>query len=185
MVSKLMKTTVFCVVAPCSLVVVRRFRGACCHHHHRSNEEGSKHLWNVGKLLPDFTAQEPRRQPFSYSPPLEPGISQVMSGCYALFEKCAWNKRISGSSYLCLSAWYNPRTARRIWMKFGTDVMPLESNLKSNFSNFFFFFHWLPQSSFEHSPPLIFWFPNLLRHMIGLLRRVISSLQGLYLHRTT
>jgi hypothetical protein len=35
------------------------------------------------------------------------------------------------------------------------------------------------------SPPLIFWFPNLFRHMVGLLGRVISSSQGLYLHRTT
>jgi hypothetical protein len=29
----------------------------------------------------------------------------------------------------------------------------------------------------------IFWFPNLFRHMIGLLGRVISSSQCLYLHR--
>jgi hypothetical protein len=27
--------------------------------------------WNVGKLLPDYTAQQPRRQPPSYSPPWE------------------------------------------------------------------------------------------------------------------
>jgi hypothetical protein len=30
-----------------------------------------------------------------------------------------------------------------------------------------------------------FWFPNLFRHTAGLLGQVISSLQGLYLHRTT
>jgi hypothetical protein len=29
----------------------------------RDDDEGSKHLWNVGKLLPDYTAQQPRRQP--------------------------------------------------------------------------------------------------------------------------
>jgi hypothetical protein len=27
---------------------------------------GSKHLWNVSKLLPDYTAQKPRRQPSSF-----------------------------------------------------------------------------------------------------------------------
>jgi hypothetical protein len=36
---------------------------------------GSKHLWNDGKLLPDYTAQQPSRQPCSYSPPREPEIS--------------------------------------------------------------------------------------------------------------
>jgi hypothetical protein len=35
------------------------------------DDGGSKHLWNVGKLLPDYTAQQPRRQPSSYSPPWE------------------------------------------------------------------------------------------------------------------
>jgi hypothetical protein len=29
------------------------------------DDEGSKHLRNVGKLLPDYTAQQPRRQPSS------------------------------------------------------------------------------------------------------------------------
>jgi hypothetical protein len=54
-----MKIAVFLVVAPCSLVeVYRRFRGACCLHH-----EGC----NVGKLLPDYTAQQPGRQPSSDS----------------------------------------------------------------------------------------------------------------------
>jgi hypothetical protein len=32
----------------------------------------SKYLWNVGKLLPEYTALQPRRQPSSYSPPWEP-----------------------------------------------------------------------------------------------------------------
>jgi hypothetical protein len=27
---------------------------------------GSRRLWNVGELLPDFTAEQPRRQPSSY-----------------------------------------------------------------------------------------------------------------------
>jgi hypothetical protein len=29
---------------------------------HWTPDGGSKHLWNVGKLLPDYTAQHPRRQ---------------------------------------------------------------------------------------------------------------------------
>jgi hypothetical protein len=51
-----MKMTVFWVIAPCSLVeVYRRFRGTYCLHH-----QGDE-----CKLLPDYTAQQPRRQPSS------------------------------------------------------------------------------------------------------------------------
>jgi hypothetical protein len=32
------------------------------------DDGGSKDLWNIGKLLPDYTALQPRRQPSSYSP---------------------------------------------------------------------------------------------------------------------
>jgi hypothetical protein len=60
---------VFRVVAPSSLVeVYRRFRSACCLHHR-------KHLWNDDKLLPDYTAQQPTRQPPSYLPPWKSEIS--------------------------------------------------------------------------------------------------------------
>jgi hypothetical protein len=38
-------------------------------------EGGSKHLRNVGKFLPDYTAQHPRKQPSPYSPLWEPEIS--------------------------------------------------------------------------------------------------------------
>jgi hypothetical protein len=44
------------------------------HHRDRPDDGGSKDLWNVGKLLPDYTALQPRRQPSSYSPPWEPQI---------------------------------------------------------------------------------------------------------------
>jgi hypothetical protein len=48
------------VVAPCSMVeVCQRFRGPCCLHH----QGDRKDLWNVGKLLSDYTALQPRRQP--------------------------------------------------------------------------------------------------------------------------
>jgi hypothetical protein len=72
---------VFWTVAPCSLVeVYQRFRGPCCLQHQgdeatqSSDDGGSKDLQNVGKLLPDYTALQPRRQPSSYSPPWEPQI---------------------------------------------------------------------------------------------------------------
>jgi hypothetical protein len=68
------KMTAFWGVALCNLVeVYRRFRGACCLH--RPVDGGSKYLWNVGNLLPDYTAQQPRKQLSSYSPPWEPEIS--------------------------------------------------------------------------------------------------------------
>jgi hypothetical protein len=38
------------------------------HITHRPDGGGSKDLWNVGKLLPDYTVLQPRRQPSSYSP---------------------------------------------------------------------------------------------------------------------
>jgi hypothetical protein len=58
---------VFCVAAPCSLVeVYQRFRCPCCLHH-----QGNEDLWNVGKLLPDHMALQPRRQPSLFSPPWE------------------------------------------------------------------------------------------------------------------
>jgi hypothetical protein len=46
-----MKIAVFWVVVPCSLVEV-----------YRPVDGGSKDLWNVGKLLPDYTVLQPRRQ---------------------------------------------------------------------------------------------------------------------------
>jgi hypothetical protein len=41
---------------------------------HRPDDGGSKDFWNIGKLLPDYTALQPRRQPSSYSLPWEPQI---------------------------------------------------------------------------------------------------------------
>jgi hypothetical protein len=46
--SKLLKMTVFWVVVLCSL-------------HNQGDDGGSKDLWNVGKLLPDYTVLQPRR----------------------------------------------------------------------------------------------------------------------------
>jgi hypothetical protein len=65
------KMAVLWVVALCSLIeVYQRFKSPCCLHHqgvmtHRRDDGGSKNHWNVGKLLPDYTALQPRRQPYS------------------------------------------------------------------------------------------------------------------------
>jgi hypothetical protein len=70
--------TVFWDIAPCSLADIdRRFTGAYCLHHQGegSDNGGGKYLWNVGKLLPDYPTQHPRRQSSSYSPLWEPEIS--------------------------------------------------------------------------------------------------------------
>jgi hypothetical protein len=40
----------------------------------RPDDGGSTDLWNVGKLIPVYTALQPRRQPSSYSPPWEPHV---------------------------------------------------------------------------------------------------------------
>jgi hypothetical protein len=38
------------------------------------SDGGSKYLWNVGKLLPDYAVLQPRREPSSYMLPWEPQI---------------------------------------------------------------------------------------------------------------
>jgi hypothetical protein len=73
------KIAVFWDVAPYSLVeIYRRFRGVYCLFHQGDDDDdgGSKHLWNVGEFLPDYTAQHPRRQSPLYSSPREPEISR-------------------------------------------------------------------------------------------------------------
>jgi hypothetical protein len=45
---------------------------------HLPHDGGSKDLWDIGKLLPDYMALQPRRQPSSYSPQWEPQI--LLSG---------------------------------------------------------------------------------------------------------
>jgi hypothetical protein len=89
------KTPVFCDVAPCSLIEIdRRFRGAYCLHRQGDDDGRNKHFWNIGQFLPHFTAQHPRTQSSSYSPPWEPEISQLLID-YRL---------ISGTQLLVLNA---------------------------------------------------------------------------------
>jgi hypothetical protein len=56
---------------------------------HRPDDGGSKHHWNFGKRLPDYTAQQSRRHSSSYLPPWEPetstalySFSYVVSNCF-------------------------------------------------------------------------------------------------------
>jgi hypothetical protein len=45
--------------------------------HHRLDNGGSKYLWNVGKLLPDYTVLQLRRQPSSLHIHLEDGNCNI------------------------------------------------------------------------------------------------------------
>jgi hypothetical protein len=51
---------------------------AICHQGDSLDVGGSKHLWNVGELLPDYTAQETRKLSSSYSPPWESQMLQII-----------------------------------------------------------------------------------------------------------
>jgi hypothetical protein len=54
-------TDVLLDAAQCNLVeFYRRFGGICCLHY----QYGSKHLWRVCKLLPDYMAQQLKREYF-------------------------------------------------------------------------------------------------------------------------
>jgi hypothetical protein len=57
-----------------------------------------KHLWNVGKLLPDYTAQQPRRQPSSYSPQWEPEIADTIAS--EEYTTSIFNPEYGGSMFL-------------------------------------------------------------------------------------
>jgi hypothetical protein len=56
----------------------------------RPDDGSIKHLWNVGKLLPVYTAQKSRWQSYSYSLPPEPKISPITEQ----FEKSIRWKRL-------------------------------------------------------------------------------------------
>jgi hypothetical protein len=69
------KMSVFWVVAPYSLVwVYQRFRGLYCLHDYRPDDGGSTDLYKVGRLIPVYTALQPRRQTSSYSQPWGPEV---------------------------------------------------------------------------------------------------------------
>jgi hypothetical protein len=94
------KMAVFWVVEPCSIVeVYRRFRVLAASIHRR--DDGGKYLWNVGKLLPYFTALQPRRQLSSYSPPWEPEILQCSITVSLVLHVCLkYEKFVATLCYL-------------------------------------------------------------------------------------
>jgi hypothetical protein len=63
--------TVFWDVARCGMVEIDRLS----RDGYRLHNQGSSHLWNVGKLPPVYTALHPRRQSSSYWSLWEPEIS--------------------------------------------------------------------------------------------------------------
>jgi hypothetical protein len=64
----------------------------------RPDNGGSKVFWNAGKLTPDYTALQPRRQPSAYQPSWEPQIlliqknNHMFTYCSALtfIDKVSW-----------------------------------------------------------------------------------------------
>jgi hypothetical protein len=52
---------------------------------HHSGDGGSKYLWNISKLLPDYTALQPRRQPYSIL--ISPWTSLLMQ----LMKQKSWS----------------------------------------------------------------------------------------------
>jgi hypothetical protein len=56
----------------------------------RSDDGDSKHLWNVGQFLWDYTVQHPGRQSSFYTPPWEPELAQDLAvsdtSCWWRFE---------------------------------------------------------------------------------------------------
>jgi hypothetical protein len=77
---------------------------------HRPDDGGSKYLWNVGKLLPDYTALQPRRHPSSYSPPREPEIlhvkwSQLYSACCICCQSASWRRKEAAPKRMTSKIW--------------------------------------------------------------------------------
>jgi hypothetical protein len=89
--------------------------------YHCPDDGGSKHLWNVSKLLSDYVVLQPRRQPSSYLLPWQPEIlnnvlSYLFTGYLYIF-----NKWIDCSGYLILKC--------IIWfLCFGWENMVLAAN---------------------------------------------------------
>jgi hypothetical protein len=70
---------------------------------HHPEDGGSTDLWNASKLIPVYTALQPRRQPSSQSLPWEP---QVNCYCYCSEqETCCWTFHKPGLHYYVTEAW--------------------------------------------------------------------------------
>jgi hypothetical protein len=101
------KMAVFWFVAPCSLVeVYQRFRGPCCLHH-QPDDGGSKYLWNVGKLLVDCTALQPRRQPSS-------NLSHIKNRYKRIWNISLYGGLLHPCVFYSSSLWSNAGTHRSL-----------------------------------------------------------------------
>jgi hypothetical protein len=66
---------------------------------HHPDDGGSKHLWNVSKLLPDYMTQKPRRQSSSYSLPWAPQISLCLTCLCQKWEESAHQRSVTTGSH--------------------------------------------------------------------------------------
>jgi hypothetical protein len=83
-------TVFWCIVLYSLVEVYWHFRCAYCLHY-----QGSKHLWNVFKLLPDYIEQQPRRQSPSYLLPWEHKSSSYEDYIVSHYHQNFWTFKCS------------------------------------------------------------------------------------------
>jgi hypothetical protein len=68
------------------------------------DDRGSKHIWIVRKLMPDYMAQQPRKQPSSYSLPWEPlmSLGKLVGEGYSSLDSEIQNTYIKKAKWLCI-----------------------------------------------------------------------------------
>jgi hypothetical protein len=114
---------VFWVAALCSLVeIYRRFRGACCIRDQCPEErQQTPPPRNVGKLLPDYMAQQCRRLPYSctnvciiiFSHKRAQGVL-LTSGSEAMLTSCCGMQEMPRHEQAWVSPVYNHKLLRCI-----------------------------------------------------------------------
>jgi hypothetical protein len=101
----------------CSLIEVdRHFRGTFCLHHPYPDGWGSTHLWNIGLLLQDSTAQYPRKSSTLYveTRKLSYNIDDSVTAiCISISATISWST-LSWSRHI-LGNQSNPAMSNRVW----------------------------------------------------------------------
>jgi hypothetical protein len=110
----------------------------------------SKYLCNLSKLLSDYMSLQPRRQPFSYSPPWEPQIlycwhwfDEISSRSYFMIQKRARLLEQKNISRLLFTIPY----IRRLWTNHISCDLPVVTQMLWRQSS-------LPHSITSHRPTL-------------------------------